>query len=442
MSLATYQNINRSKTIGAMPLSFGSNIDETATAKLSSTLPISAPKSINFRSKITIEGSAVFIPEQEFFIRWTNNEIRIENNPTRAWPKIIINLLANSFGIINRVKDTNIFPSENTAEAEVKYTRFNWVMAHHPSFSITLPTIGAISFRFERFSEQEIRDLSNRAKLFRKLSYIENYFKISNSLSLYIPAAEVKNIDYIYRGLTEGEFVVRGDGLNLALPEKEMYWSIAPFDEPGSFPQSSKWYSEYFGETVYLFGRKLDIGTVSIRLEKALYSGPSNVSLPNHNLQQSRDIRFEVLDHQIYFRFDKYADKGKKKLQENLAQFQYKFLRDDPKELLELMDEPLIQDVNAEEANLIAMGWVQYNRLPDRYCPQEPIFDEANKSWRVPIYLVYATGEGGEVGELALDMKTGKVISHTPIDTIRAKGKILAEKIIHARETTPVFAGD
>ncbi len=425
-----------------MPLSFGNYINETATARLNSALPISAPKSITFRSKVTIERSAVFIPEQEFFIRWTNNEIRIENSPTRAWPKIIINLLADSLGIINRVKDINVFPSENTAEAEVKYTRFNWAMAHHPSFSITLPGIEAINFRFENFSEEEVRDLRNRAKLFRKLSYIENFFKISNSLSPYILAAEVRNIDYIYRGLTEGEFVVRGDGLNLAVPEKQIDWSVAPFNELGSFPQSSKWYSEFFGDTVYLFGRKLDIETVSIRLERAIYSGHSNVPLPNHSIQQARDIRFEVLDHQIYFRFDKYADKGKKKLQEKLAQFKYKFLRDDPKELLELMDEPLIPDVNAEEANLIAMGWLQYNHLPDRYCSQEPVFDEANKSWRVPIYIVYATGEGGEVGELALDLKTGKVISQTPIDTIRAKGKILAEKIIHARETTPVFAGD
>ena len=87
-------------------------------------------------------------------------------------------------------------------------------------------------------------------------------------------------------------------------------------------------------------------------------------------------------------------------------------------------------DVNTEEANLIAMGWLQYNYLPDRYCPQEPILDETNKIWRVPIYLVYASGEGGEVGELQIDIKTRKVISHTPIDTIKAKGKILAEKII------------
>ena len=438
MSLATYQNIGRYKPIGGVPLSFG----RTTTASLSSALLISASKLITFRSKVTIDGSTVVIPEQEFLISRTNNKIRIENRPTNAWPNIIIDLLADSAGIVNKIESARVFPSENIAEAAIKYTRFEWAAAHHHNFSIDLPKIGSISILLDEFSAEKIKRLTNHAKLYRKLRFLECFFKTNFSLAQDIPADEVGNIDLIYQGLTDGEVIVRGDGLNLVIPEKKINWLTAPFAEPGSFPQSSKWYSDFFGDTIYLFGRKLDVGTVSIRLEKAIYSGPSNSSLPNYNLQQSRDIRFEVLDHQIYFRFDKYADKGKKKLQERLAQFKYKFLRDDPKELLELMDEPLIPDVNAEEANLIVMGWLQYNRLPDRYCPQEPIFDEANKSWRVPVYLVYANGEGGEVGELVLDLKTGKVISHTPIDTIRAKGKILAEKIIHARETTPVFAGD
>ena len=394
-----------------MPPSVGSYLDKTTTAKLSAALPLSAPKGAAFRSSVTIDGSAVFIPEQEFLISRADNEIRIENRPTNAWPKIIIDLLADPSGLINTVTDVQISPSQDTAEAEIKYTRFDWAVARQLNFSVDLPGIGSISILSDKLSDENLQHLMNRAKLYRKLRFLEYVFGIRFTLAQSIPAGEVGNIDHIYRGLTSGEFVIRSSNLNLAVPEKEIDWSIAPFNEPGNFPQSAKWYSEYFGETVYLFGHKLDIGTVSIRLEKALYSGPSNVSLPNHNLQQARGIRFEVLDHQIYFRFDKYADKGKKKLQENLAQFQYKFLRDDPKELLELMDEPLIQDVNAEEANLIAMGWIQYNRLPDRYCPQEPVFDEANKSWRVPIYLVYANGEGEKVaGDLVIDAKSGVII--------------------------------
>ena len=160
-----------------------------------------------------------------------------------------------------------------------------------------------------------------------------------------------------------------------------------------------------------LLGRRLLVGTISLRLKNAIYAGPAAIPYYNGNPEDSARVRFDVLDHQIFIRYDKYAEKGKKKLRENLTQFKYQYLRDDPKELLELMDEPLIPDVNAEEANLIAMRWVQYNRLPDRYCPQEPVFDEANNCWRVPIYLVYANGEGEKgFGDLVIDAKSGVVI--------------------------------
>lgn len=442
MSLAISQNMKGYRAIGGMPLPRDAHLDELESPKLNSFAPpLSARKPIAFRSKVIIEGSSVYIPEQDFLIHRAGYQLKIANRPVDNWPKISIDLLADAFGVY-QIQDLKIVPATNTSEAEIKFTRFNWAVAQHPNFSFVLPKIGDIWFRFERFSEEEVNDLTNRAKLFRKLRYLEYVFGRTFPLSDYIDAADVKNIDYIYRGLTEGEFVVRGDGLNLAISEENINWMTPPFSDIGAFPQSSKWYSDYFGDAVYLFNRKLDIGTVSVRLEKAVYSGAASVSLPQHKIRQALGVKFDVLDHQIYFRFDAYADKGKAKLQERLARFKYQFLRDDPEELSDLIDDPLIRDVSQEEVNWIAAGWLQYNCFPDRYCPQEPMFDETNKIWRVPICLVYTNGEGGAVGELQIDVKTGKVISHTPIDNIKAKGKILAEKLMHARETTPVFAGD
>jgi hypothetical protein len=442
MNLAVSQNVKGYRAISGMSLPVEPYLDEAEAPKLSSFVqPLSAQKQFTFRSKVTIEGSSVFIPEQNFSLRFSPSQVEIESRPVNSWPKISIYLTADAAGSY-QVKDLKIIPSTNTSEAEIKFTRFNWAVVKYSNFSFAPPKVGNIWFRFGRVSEEEITDLINRAKLFRKLKYLEYVFGRTFPLSDYIHAADVKNIDYIYRGLTEGEFVVRGDGLNLAIAEENIDWLAPPFSDIGAFPQSSKWYSDYFGDTVYLFNRKLEIGTVSVRLEKAVYSGKVNVPLSQHKTQQAVGIRFDVLDHQIYFRFDAYADKGKSKLQEKLARFKYQFLRDDPTELSNLIDEPLIRDVSQEEANWIAFGWLQYNYFPDRYCSQTPEFDEANKIWRVPIHLVYASGEGGEVGALQIDLKTGKVIAHTPIDTIRAKGKILAEKLMHARETAPVFAGD
>ena len=435
MNLATYQN-GYSALHGMLP-SLDGYVDVTAMPKLSSfAQPLSAHKVIIFRSKVTVEGSSVFIPEQEFSIHWVSNRLRIENKPTQAWPKIKLDLLADATEGYH-VEDLQVTQYEETADAEIKYTRFHWALAHHPSFSIASPKVGSFLFHLVPYSEAKIALLLHSAKMARKLKYIEYVFNKKLPCPQKVDPIDVGVVDIIYRGLTEGEFITRNSSFALKISSQAINWSAPPFHEPGAL----KLGQDQRG-VIDLFGHQLLVGPISIRFEKAVYSGPRNYPPSIKKTEEMIDARFDILDHQEYVRFDKYADKGKKKLCERLAQFKYQYLRDDPKELLELMDAPLIRDVNAEEANLIAVGWLQYNRLPDRYCPQEPILDELNKIWRVPIYLVYASGEGGEVGELQIDIKTGKVISHTPVDTIKAKGKILAENLTHVREATPVLAGD
>jgi hypothetical protein len=285
-------------------------------------------------------------------------------------------------------------------------------------------------------------DNKELAKIFRKLGFIEYVFKVKFNIPTLLTPTDLRGIEYLYRGLTEGEFVTRDGGINILIPKMDINWTLPPFSEPGVFPQFTKWYAADFFEGLQdLLGYRLLVGSTSLRLEKTVGDSQPLTTVFEGIPEHLAEVKFDVLDHQINIRYDKYADKGKKKLQEKLAQFKYQFLRDDPPELLALMDEQLQTDVNAEEANLIAMGWVQFNRLPDRYGPQDPEFDVVRKVWRVPVCLVYANGEGGEVGELIIEPKTGKVVSHTPLEVIRSKGKSLAEKIMHARETAPVLAG-
>ena len=81
-------------------------------------------------------------------------------------------------------------------------------------------------------------------------------------------------------------------------------------------------------------------------------------------------------------------------------------------------DESLQNDVSADEALQIVAGWQQYNGVPDYFCPQEPILDEANHCWHVPIYSVCANDGGGQVGTISIDLKTGKIIQQTPIEEL------------------------
>lgn len=91
--------------------------------------------------------------------------------------------------------------------------------------------------------------------------------------------------------------------------------------------------------------------------------------------------------------------------------------------------------MEGREVYLIAAGWVQCNRLPDRYCPQEPVLDISANTWRVPIWLGYPNGQGGEVGELWIDAKSGKIVSHTPLEEVRSRGKSLARELLAMRAT-------
>ena len=54
---------------------------------------------------------------------------------------------------------------------------------------------------------------------------------------------------------------------------------------------------------------------------------------------------------------------------------------------------------------------------------------DAEKIWRVPIFLVSTSGKGERVGELLIDIKTGIVVEHTSLEELRSKGLALAEKI-------------
>jgi hypothetical protein len=141
-------------------------------------------------------------------------------------------------------------------------------------------------------------------------------------------------------------------------------------------------------------------------------------------------VRFEVLDNQITYRFETYSSQPRNQRTQRLNRFKYELSRNESDELVELIDDSLQNDVSSKEANQIAVGWTQNNDLPDRYCPHTP--ELAGGQWHVPIYLVYSNGEGGPVGEVVIDEKTGVIVSHTPVDELRSKGRALAEQILHA----------
>lgn len=387
----------------------------------------SETEEVLFRARLEIPGAPFAVPWQHFKSVFSGPKAIFENLPENAWPKISIELNADSLTDTLKVKSFQVRTSEDSTDGEVLYTRLHWTLSNVGRSSLHIEGIEEpLNFKFEPFSKEEEERLLYRAKVYRKLKFIEKVFRTKFELPQAISSAQVSAIDFVFRGITDGEFTIRGGEITLQLQSSEIDLTKPPFDGPGSLKYD---YTEKIHD---LFNHGLEVGPSTVVLKHAELADPKVVREIRQGYQGPIWVRFSVLDHQIRVRLENYASRSEKQRQEKLKLFKRELLMDEPEELVNLLDEPLMANVSEEEASLIAMGWVQYNHLPDRYCPQEPEYNFSASAWRVPLWLGYPNGQGGEVGELLIDLKTGNVVSHTPLEELRSRGKKLARELVHA----------
>lgn len=371
-----------------------------------------------FRCRFEIPGLLV-VPEQDCTASLNNGFLILQNNPKDSWPRFSIQSVSN-------VARISVEPSDNTVNGELFNTRVRFALEKAGLCSIHATGIGVeFKFVFNSPSESEKQKLLYRAKLCRKLKYIERAFGTSFLLPDEIPAEQVEIIDRVFRGITEGEFTTRASDILFDVSLSNIDLSRPPFTGLGSL-------SREMGSEQRLFDKLLPVGPVSVHLERAELANPRALGREGKGPNQLVSIRLELLDNQITHRFESYANLSRKERRQGLEQFKRELALEEPKELVDLVNEPLQGDVSEFEAGQIAMGWTFYSNLPDRYCPQKPEMDQSTGHWRVPIWLVYANGEGGQVGDLLIHKKTGVIVSHTSIEELRRKALALAETILHA----------
>jgi hypothetical protein len=401
--------------------------------------PLDEEEVVPFVGRLEIPDSSLSLPEQNFLLRHSGRRLVIENQPKDFQPKLVFELAADESEVFQMTK-VHVKPSADSVEADVEYTRLQLALAESLSMHLHLTEEDILRVRFLPFTESEKQDLVYRAKLFRKLKYVEWVFGVRMTVPTTISPTEAMTIELLYRGLTEGEFTARLDIINAVVSGSQIDWNRPPFREPGPFPQPPRqWH--YFGDDHDLLGYRLAVGPSYVRAEKASFAGPANAKPLADSSQEAVSVRFDVLDHQVQIRLEKYAQRSQKQRLQKLRQFKYELSRHEPKEMVDLVDEPLASDVSSDEAAQIAVGWLEYYRFPDRYCPQEPELDRALNAWRVPVYLVYPGGANSQVGELVVDLKTGIVTPSAPVEEMKSQGTALAETL-HAHETAPLPAGD
>lgn len=376
---------------------------------------------------LEIPGTTLRMPEQRFLCSFSDRHLTFESQPNSAWPQITIEVVADSTPGEWRVQCFRVQPSEETTDGQIFYSRVQYLLSKSGRCLLHIGELnGAMAFSFRPFSGETQQQLLYRAAILRKLSFIEKALNCTFSWPKEISSEHLTNLDLIFRGMTEGQFTTRSSEITLSVMPTEVDLSKPPFEGPGEFTCR---FADEFRE---LFGRRISIGPVLIHLDQAEIASPK--ALRELKAGQTAPVwtRFSILDHQIHLSFERKMGQTQKQIRRRLELFKQELAKEDPPELVALLDEPLISDVSAKEADLIAMGWMQYNRLPDRYCPQEPVLDSSTNTWRVPIWLGYPNGQGGEVGELWIDAKSGKIVSHTPLEEVRSRGKSLARELLHA----------
>jgi len=382
----------------------------------------------SFDAPVLITDATFVFPPQHFTVSSKGGSVILESHPIDPWPQILIELTSSPDGVPT-VKKFSFRPSGNTVYAEILYTRALYTVSDRGTCLLASEVTSdgqviGISFSFQPLSKDDGLNNLYRAKIARKLKFIESVFNVTLALPENITPDHVQYIEMIFRGLTEGKFVSRGNGITIFLKGTDIDTSNPPFSEPGSF-------EHYSGtEQALLYPQALlDVGPYYSILRRAVIANQKNLT----PLREGKNlwVRFEMLDGQIGYRYERYAHPdAHKRIQQKLKHFYSQLVAEESLALAETLLQPLILDVPPDEAIKIAVGWLEYHDFTDRFSPQEPIMDEARSCWRVPIYIVYASGKGAPVGELLIDLKTGSIIDEPSPELMYQEGLALGEKIL------------
>lgn len=374
-----------------------------------------------FGGELTIEG----LPpsRQQFSERWTNGIRILESLGQGSNPYITLELESDQ----QRFR-CNVQPSEDSADAWILSTRLSYLIETGRPFGIR--SEGAFVtplLKADVSPDDQLENIAYFGKLCRKLSFLETIFKWRFPFPNIWPNTTLRNLELAFRGVTEGEFPIRGQWLTIqGVTLSDLDLSKPPFTGPGSFQYKKK-------DPIELLGRTLDLGPITIILESAQIATHRVLNDIVSNPEKPMDLRLFVYDNRVVYRFERYIGRSKKSMMQGLARFKKLLAAQEPEELVALTDESLQVDISADEATDVATAWLQHFDFPDRYCSQQPVLDSGHARWTVPVFLAAAAGRGVSVGDITIDARTGVIVGHTPIDEMRSRGAAVAETLLDAR---------
>lgn len=373
--------------------------------------------SFKIRSGILLKGSKFKLPIQDFVVSISPTKIQMRNQPEGNFPKIEFIASLNSPDVDIGIR----LPDIKTVESQILYTRLLFAINESESIVLFNQNEKSLEIKTGQGFVINLKEIEYRAKLFRKLRFIEKVFKIEFDLPKEISANEIKQVEILFRGLTEGEFSIpaassitifnykltKGDLQNLANSQKEQF----------SFESD---------DGLLVLGKLFPTGKIIFKANKACIANAK----PIKNFGEGENIpslRLNIFDYQVHHVFEKYIDARRLlKNKQKLEQFKDSLRAEEPEFLANLLNEPLAE-ITYKNAVGIVEGLLQYYDFPDRFSVLKPSLQE--NQWQVSIALTYPKHEPIWLVDAFVDVKTGEVEMEISFDELLNKGKMKAKEV-------------
>lgn len=379
---------------------------------------VSSKSHFSIRSKVLLNDSKFQIPVQDFIVSISPSKVQMLNQPKGNFPKIelIANLNSPNVDIGIKLSDTR------TVESQILYTRLLFAINESKSIVLLTQNGTPLEIATGQGFRIDLKQMKYRAKLFRKLSFIEKFFNTKFYLPNLISEDEVRILEIVYRGLTEGEFLIAvGDFIKIPNFQLEAdTLRKPPFSKYGRFSYKIE------SEEIALFGKYLSVGKISVDIEKSGIANPRDI----RNLKDGDivpQMKLSVFDYQIKHRFEKYTSSEKLlRNKQKLEKFKKELKNEESDILVDLINEPLTEIVEGSAVEIVE-GLLQFYDFPDRFSVLKPKLEK--NQWRIPIALTYPRQKPILLTDALVDVRTGKVEMKISFDELLKQGKKKAREI-------------
>lgn len=383
----------------------------------------SAPREYTVYGSLRIDG--VGYPVQKFTFSYTNGALRAVNHPKGGWPSVELQLTLRPGTEVFDLTSLRAVPQGDTIRAQLLVTRVLLGMALTRRFEFVFRDFTQ-GFAYDLdVPSPDLKELRNRAALYRKFAYIEDTFKVWFTLPKYIPGEAVRYVDELFRGISEGEYFQRVEEARFGVNPIAIDLDSPPFHGIGPI-------EDHQDNPVTLFGHVFNVGRISLRAENAEISSPRDLRLLRSSSEPRVMTRLRLHDFRVLLRFERFTALGPAERERRLRIFMDGLRREEPEAITESIFDPLILPLDAQGAEQVAFGWIQIHALPDGIRPEAPEPSTDGRYWRVPLALRYASGQAAPLAELQVDIYTGLVTAGFNHEDLLQRADTAARDLLHA----------